>query len=351
MHVINAVNVNDAYVLGQKLILDKGERQQSRNGPVVSLQEPLAVVYSRPTERVLLDQERDANPFFFLFESLWLLAGRDDARWLDRFVHDFSERFAEEGGRLHGSYGFRWRRHFDLDGEGNPNTPDQLNTVVRLLKANPWDRRVVIQMWDPVADLGQSFKDVPCNLIAVPRIRETPEERPIAQGYTQRVMDLTVFNRSNDFKWGMAGANAVQFSILLEYLAGRVGVAPGTYTQISTNAHLYDATTDSVAASTVFPYPSTVPMGENWGKWDEDLHQFMRVVDEFPYRAGKYHNSWFRLTAEPLLVAHHLWKNKAYSSAIGTLKHQSGVAPDWRMAAIQWMERRLARMASKKAGT
>lgn len=360
MHVLRVTNVNDAYSEGVKFILANGKPQKSRVGDVFSLQEPFALVYEKPLERVLFDPLRDANPFFHLFESLFLLAGRRDARWLDRFVGDFSSRFAEADGTLHGSYGFRWRNHFDLDGEGNPNMPDQLDTAVRLLKANPDDRRVVIQMWDPVSDLGQNFKDVPCNLTVTPRIRREVEvvgwspSDGMGGASQEQVdyLDITVFNRSNDFIWGTTGANAVQFSMLLEYLAGRIGVKPGRYTQISTNSHLYLSTIpEKITGWDTQIYPTTTPMGTNWDKWDEDLKLF------FEWTEGgtlpRYSNSWFWNTASTLYHAHELWKagktQEQKSAAFLFLTTTDlDVAPDWRAAAVSWVERRLKRMTEKQ---
>lgn len=336
MRVINAIDVNDAYFQGLQLILAEGKPQESRAGKVLALEEPLTIAYKRPLQRVLFDPVRDANPFFHIFESLWLLAGRDDARWLDRFVSDFSSRFSEVGGTLHGSYGFRWRKHFDLDGEGNPNMPDQLSTAIRLLRENPENRRVVIQMWDPVADLGADKRDVPCNLMAVPRI-------------VNGALDLTVFNRSNDFVLGLTGANAVQFSVLLEYLAGRIGVAVGKYHQISTNAHVYVEHVKKLGTPTTpITYPKPHPMGTSWDNWDKDLRAFMFWADN-EGKPPKYFNSWFALTAEPFWISHRLWrfgkKQEGYNLLMDT---NCNVSPDWRAAAIAWMERRLDRMAKKQ---
>lgn len=348
MHVINAVNVNEAYSRGRSLILSKGVRESSRAGDVYVLSKPLTVTYSKPQQRVLFDPVRDANPFFHLFESLWLLAGRNDARWLDTFVRDFSSRFAEPDGTLHGSYGFRWRKHFDLDGEGNPNMPDQIETAVRLLKTNPADRRVVLQMWDAVADLGQNFRDVPCNIAAVPRI--------VNSG-----LDLLVFNRSNDFVWGMTGANAVQFSMLQEYLAGKIGVQVGTLTQVSANAHVYvdqaerlgrDSTGSPltyVNYSTGSPltyvnyYPTTTSIGDRWEEWDRDLRMFM-FWDVSSEAAPEFYNSWFTHTAAPLRKAHAVWRGGDKQAAYDMLRPAVavGMSEDWRVAAAEWMWRRIA---------
>jgi thymidylate synthase len=53
------------------------------------------------------------------------------------------------------------------------------------------------------------------------------------------VLDLTVLCRSNDVVWGAYGANAVHFSVLQEYLAGRIGVDVGVMYQFSNNYHGY----------------------------------------------------------------------------------------------------------------
>lgn len=356
MFTIEAGSVDEAYVKGLRLLVDHGRQQDTRAGTAWALDTPLAVTYTQPQNRVLMNPERDANPFFHLFEALWLLAGRNDAKWLDQFVHDFSSRFAEEGGRLHGSYGYRWRNHFDVDGGGNANMPDQLDTVVRLLKENPQDRRVVIQMWDAPSDLGQSFNDVPCNLMALPRLRvgAVKDEWGFAMDDRHLLLDLTVYNRSNDLYWGMFGANAVQFSMLQEYLAGRIGVGVGKYVQISNNAHLYGVHVEKAIASALPKFQikepdRVVPIGKNWDVWDRDLGRFMEWTEYGwnPYDSAKViENPWFNETAIPLYHAHQLWKSGQREQACAALYEGHVIetmAPDWREAALKWMGRRLDR--------
>lgn len=356
MHVIHALNVNDAYTQGVRYLRAFGERQESRAGQVLVAPSPVATVYACPTDRVLFDSQRDANPFFHLFESLYLLAGRRDARWLDRFVKDFSSRFAESDGDQHGSYGFRWRNHFELEGggssqlEGASTLPDQLNTIVRLLKSNPADRRAVLSMWDPVADLGADKRDIPCNTHAYFRVRRTDGE-PMAADVSPtspgKVLDITVCCRSNDIVWGAYGANAVHFSILLEYLAGRIGVVPGTYTQISNNYHAYTNVFEKLQLQTRFnSYPEGDPIGLDWDAWDADLQEFMawtEVPDKEKDALDYPKNPWFSETAEPMYVAHALWKSGDYKRAL-EVASELICSQDWRRACVEWMERRLARM-------
>ena len=52
--------------------------RDSRNGRVIVLDEPVLMTYSHPCERVLFNQARDCNPFFHVYEALWMLAGRND---------------------------------------------------------------------------------------------------------------------------------------------------------------------------------------------------------------------------------------------------------------------------------
>lgn len=366
MIVIDAQNVNDAYCCGLYHLTQNGERQPSRAGDVLVSPCPVTTVYHRPMERVLFDPRRDANPFFHLFESLWMLSGSRDATWLDRFVGDFSERFAEEGGEQHGAYGYRWRKHFEMEGGGVPlnwwmEQPDQIETVCAMLKKNPDDRRMVITMWDPIADLGADKRDIPCNTHIYPRVRNLIEPEEDEHGAPRlRVLDITVCCRSNDAVWGAYGANAVHFSVLQEYMAARIGVSVGTYYQVSNNFHVYTDVLSKVWPAKLsmeemvpfqpYNYPETRPqrMVLVPEKFNVDLAQFMKWAnncdgDELPVSNWNYANSWFRTTAEALFEAHWYWKHKKRETAFKLVSDLEGeeIAPDWRQAAEAWMGRRL----------
>ena len=353
MHVITVPGVNAAYAQGLRYICERGELQNSRAGQVLVAPIPVTIVYTKPQERVLFDSLRDANPFFHIFESLWMLAGRNDAKWLDQFVKDFSSRFAEDDGIQHGAYGFRWRHHFDMEGGGEWDLPDQLDSVVTMLVKDPESRRAVIQMWDPVADLGANKKDVPCNVSVFLRVR-TNRDYVHGNWKDVSVLDLTVCCRSNDFIWGMTGANAVHFSVLQEYLAGRIGVGIGRYYQIANNAHAYTNILPKLdkPQNLVF-YPGTSPMGTAWDRWDDDLSKFMAWTTlENPAQANlSYANAWFKETAEPMFYAHWLWRFARKPEALDYLTTARNVAPDWKKAALEWMGRRLVRMSRQERAT
>jgi thymidylate synthase len=325
MRTIYARNVNDAWQHAIGLIEQCGMPEPSRNGPVVVAPWPVVTVYERPMERVLFDPVRDANPIFHLHEALWMLAGRNDATWLDQFVADFSARFAEKDGTMHGAYGYRWRSHF-LDIRAIREDLDQLDNVVSILNTDASSRQAVIQMWDAEVDLGvPGLKDRPCNTQVYLRIHEGR-------------LDLGVTCRSNDIVWGCYGANAVHFSILQEYLAARLEVVIGTMTQFSWNWHMYEnarhlANHDS--ANGWPSYPTITPLVDDADTFDDEVAAY---VDD-PDSVKGASNTFLDTTARPMWEANRARKLGDYEIALQWA--DKIVALDWRTATTAWLKRRM----------
>lgn len=389
MHVMKVRNVCDALPLGVKHVLEHGRRERSRGGDVLVLPGPMITETTNPTERVLFSAVRDANPFFHLCEAMWMLAGQQDARPLDAFVGDFSKQFAEQQGVMHGAYGFRWRRHFMFD---------QLNRVVEMLIEDPTTRQAVLAMWDPHeltvpvdrgdgavgeelvggADLTGSWKDRPCNTHAYFRVRFEPSKTADGDsmgGGWDKFLDLTVCCRSNDLIWGAHGANAVHFSVLLEYVAARVGCQVGKMIQLSNNYHAYagflgvlekrakDTGKDfslqvmlmhnryepdkfDEEASTVTPQPMfNDPTGI-----DQDVNKFWRWFTETDDRIEAtpplYNNLWFASTLEPMMRSHRAHRLKRPAEAERWAREVD--APDWSAAAVEWLQRRNSELLPRR---
>lgn len=350
MKVVNVRNVSEAWGLLEDTLRD-ARPEQTRAGPALVAPCPVTTVYERPTERVLFCPARDANPFFHLMEALWMLAGRSDARFLDRYVADFGKRFAEPDGFIHGAYGYRWR-----NGMG---TIDQLHKVVDKLRANPSDRQAVIQMWDQRFwnDLAGEWKDRPCNTHVYLRVRRGRPTEFVADGpgpieqrpVSQYVLDLTVLCRSNDAVWGAYGANAVHFSVLQEYLAARIGVGVGVLYQVSNNFHVYEdvwsrvrpthqqqmeAESVTIGCAPMFDVPERI---------DEDLTALMDWHENLwgggAERRPVFHNSWFGDTARR--VARAWFSRRAVGSLDAALAMARGIGcPAWRAACMEWLQRR-----------
>jgi thymidylate synthase len=329
-------NVCEALVRTMRCLLESGVEEDSRAGWALVLPAPLMSVTAHPRERVLFSAVRDANPVFHMVEAIWMLAGRDDARTPSRFVRDFGERYAEPDGRIHDAYGRRWRSAFGFD---------QLDEIVRRLIDAPRDRQTVITMWDPnhpgIDDLLGAWRTRPCNTHVFVRV-------------VNGLLDLTVCCRSNDMIMGGHGANAVHFSILLEYLAARIDCGVGRLYQLSNNAHVYvkdletlrrraggdDTETllkglednryrkhSDVEAYPIFDDPECV---------DEDIRRFMGYLDGKMERG--YYNRAFTHTLMPMIRAHDAHRRKNYFDAMAHAREIR--SPDWRIAVQEWLRRR-----------
>jgi len=108
MQSIYARGVSEALFLGRQALLSSGVAVETRNGSALEFPTPVITTYTHSRERVLFYPERDANPYFHLMESLWMLAGRNDVEWISQFNHRIEE-YSDDGDVFHGAYGFRWR--------------------------------------------------------------------------------------------------------------------------------------------------------------------------------------------------------------------------------------------------
>ena len=355
----------------------------SRNGNVLMIDEPVTVTYTHPKERVLFNAARDANPFFHLYEALWMLAGRNDVAPLAYYAKQMRE-YSDDGGTLNGAYGYRWRHAtYGVGQEGNTwyggipdyrKEVDQLQVIIEHLKANPTSRRVVLQMWNVENDLlkigmpcnrcpeyparecphcvhglKMVSKDVCCNLEVMFSLR--PIEHPDL-GLVDHILDMTVTNRSNDMIWGMLGANYVHFSILQEYIAAHLGVEVGRYNHFTNNLHVYEWNwkpeewlTDETRGYYVREN-STFPLIHDPQVFDSELS---RVVQNFSGEgvcaADEWREPFLNTVARPMFWAFRHYKKGAFNSALQWVSEIK--ADDWRVAAYTWIRRRMKRAQGK----
>src|ERR1700747_355276 len=127
VHVITALNIRDDLLQAVRYLWVYGSKETTRIGEAIVAPEPIAISYMNPKQHVLINAERDANPFFHLMEAMWMLAGRDDSAFLDNYVSYFSKMFAKDGVVLD-AYGQRWRYG---------NKYNQLDEIVNQLRKEP----------------------------------------------------------------------------------------------------------------------------------------------------------------------------------------------------------------------
>lgn len=309
----------------------------TRNGPVLRIDEPVILTFTSPTERCLFNTARDVNPFSLLYESLWTLAGRDDVKSIAYYTKRMTD-FSDDGKVWHGAYGHRWRTRFG---------GDQLDAAVRLLKEDPSSRRVVLTMWSPTADLlDQKAEglDYPCNTHVYVKIRDGK-------------LNIHVINRSNDLVLGLFGTNYVVFSFLLEYLAARIGVPVGVYHHTTDDLHAYEWNWKPELWLEESKYvdcyhgdnmlrreyeASFVPLVRDPATFERELPAFVERHDgqNMPDKGdAHWHEPFLNDVAEPLLTLFH-W-HKLGDTAFALDNVDLVKADDWRIAADGWLRRRL----------
>ena len=329
--------MRDALPKAVKYLLDFGVEEETRNGPVLAARSPVCIRYYSPKQHVLVNPVRDANPFFHLMESMWMLAGRDDGAFLDNYVKNFSKDFGV-GGIIPDAYGYRWRH----------GGCDQLLEITHQLRRDPTTRQAVLQMWGAKEGMPELTTVGPkaCNLAATFRIQN-------------RRLNMTVFNRSNDLIWGACGANAVHFPIMQEYLAHMIGVDIGEYWQISNNLHLYKKHVTMlekrmpkqdelvvnalyIALKTPF-YEESMPLVNNDPEsFDEQLFETMLMITDInedkEIYTGDLTQPFLIDVVIPMAMAHRHYKNRAMAEALVEIENVK--ANDWRRAGKEWIMRR-----------
>lgn len=383
MH-IKLRNVNDAFTWFVRSIHDgylQTTKKSSRAGDVLQVDEPMIITYEKPLERVLFNKARDGNPFFWLYESLWMLAGCDNVDSLAYYNSRMIEH-SDDGNTLNGAYGYRWRHHYDYyvntvggfeTSRGSEST-DQLKVLIDHLKARPESRRAVLQMWNVEDDLLKidSSKDVCCNLSVLFSLRLkdeiktfpdfSPDHWPTAK--CNYLLDMTVFNRSNDLIWGTLGSDYVNFSFLQEYVAANLGVDVGKYHQVTNNLHVYinnfkpDEWLNKSNQPTIKQqtyddgFMKTRRLVSNINVFDEEVQRFVECNGNYRGQSSfptAWFNSFLDCIAQPMCNAFHMHKLRDYPAALSWIEAISD--DDWRTTSRQWIQRRQESWKNKSTTT
>lgn len=259
MHVIVEQTADAVWQAAATLLLDPVHSvpQPSRAGDTI---EALHVVLElqRPSQRWISSRSPAMNPAFALVEAFWIASGRRDSG-LPMYWNPALPRYCGSGESYHGAYGYRIRSHLGID---------QLDRVYSALRNNPDSRQCVLQIWDSAVDLpaangSPANQDIPCNLLGIPKVRNGKLE------WMQII-------RSNDLFLGLPH-NIVQFTMLQEMLSGWLGLAAGTYHQLSDSLHVYAKDLDAVRQSiNTPPGPlSSDSFAVDRATWDATMPQVM----------------------------------------------------------------------------
>lgn len=210
---------------------------------------------------------RGISPSYLCGELLWYFNGMVSTEFISRFS-SFWKNISDDGKTANSAYGWLMKGAFGFD---------QIETVIKLLKADPNSRRAVINLNTPNSHVIET-KDEPCTIALQFMIRKGN-------------LDCTAIMRSNDI-WFGTPYDVAFFTELQKYIAQRLEVGYGWYTHFATSLHLYDRDYDKVCdvldRDESHPISIDVKILNNWKETilcaleeHRDMNQKELIVDLF----------------------------------------------------------------------
>ena len=227
-------NVDEALPVLCRDLLEKGQEVESRAGNTKELTF-VNIELTHPMEREVLLPSRKASYPAQIAETMWVLAGRNDMKFLAKYLPRAKE-FSDDGLVWRAGYGPRLRNaglrinddiydprfaRFAIE------SVDPLWSVVELLRRDPETRQAVISIWNNHLDSGAQSLDIPCNNWLHFLARDGR-------------LNLHVATRSNDIIWGWSGINQFEWSSLLQLVAELTGLEVGSLHFAISSLHLYE---------------------------------------------------------------------------------------------------------------
>ena len=154
-----------------------------------------------------------------IYELLWFLRGETNVRWLQERGVSIWDEWADENGELGPVYGAQWRSWPARDG----GTIDQIQNLIRDIKANPDSRRLIVTAWNP-ADIPDMALP-PCHCLF---------QFYVANGK----LSCQLYQRSADIFLGVP-FNIASYALLTLMVAQVTGLQPGEFIHSFGDAHLY----------------------------------------------------------------------------------------------------------------
>ena len=231
-HLINALNVNDAYIQAARLIDSHGAVTQSEKGTTKAVKRATICV-ANPKERYVTLDGRNNSIAAAIAETFWVLSGsKVISGWLEYFLHR-APLYSDDGVTWTRAYGPMLYQH------------NQWAGVIKYLEANPQTRQAVLSIFDPAQE---SYDAIKFNH-GTPHIKDRSCNNMLYFDVNQETkqLDLTVINRSNDVSYGVFTINFFEFSFLQELTAlylhqkhpDEFAEGIGNYTLFSNNLHVY----------------------------------------------------------------------------------------------------------------
>jgi len=208
MRILTGSNISELYKNALEALVYDGLYTKPR-GYVCHEISPCTLVLDYPDRNILDDNVRCINKAFAAAELCWILAGRNDLEFIQKFNSNIAN-YSDNGKIFFGAYG--------------PKFVQQLPYVLKTMKKDPYTRQAIMTIW---RESPPKTKDVPCT-IALHFI-----QRPIG------TLNLVVYMRSNDVWLGLP-YDIHNFTCIQMIIASMLGLSLGKYTHIDGSLHLYE---------------------------------------------------------------------------------------------------------------
>jgi thymidylate synthase len=195
------------------------------------------------------------------YELLWFLRGDSNVRWLQEHGVTIWDEWADADGDLGPVYGVQWRSWPTPDG----GHIDQIAEVVRLLRADPDSRRIIVSAWN-VSELPKMAL-APCHAFF---------QFYVAEGR----LSCQLYQRSADIFLGVP-FNIASYALLTHMLAQQCDLDVGELVWTGGDCHIYDNHREQVAtqlAREPYPYPRLELLRRPPSIFDYEFEDFA-VVD------------------------------------------------------------------------
>jgi len=218
-------------------------------------------------------------------ELLWIISGATDAKTLNAQRIKFwnangTREFLDnrglteyEVGDLGPVYGFQWRHfgakyvdcHTDYTGQG----VDQLANCIKLLKTNPYSRRIIMSAWNP-ADLDKMALP-PCHMFCQFFVHEEDEIK---------YLSCQLYQRSGDMGLGVP-FNIASYALLTHLVAQICGMKAYEFIHVIGDTHVYVNHIEPLAEQLKrdpYPFPTL------------EIDSSITDIDDFKYEHLKLKN-------------------------------------------------------------
>lgn len=192
---------------------------------------------------------RNISKSYLFAELIWYFCGRNDVKFISKFASLWSK-ITDDGQTNNSAYGDIIFNRYGFD---------QVNTIIRLLQADPTSRRAVINFNVPNKNVITT-KDEICTICLQFLIRDNK-------------LHCTAMMRSNDIWFGLP-YDIVFFTELQKYIAHRVGVEYGTYTHFTSSLHVYDNFVEKISDAACSECSNDIRIDV------EKLDYFKRIIEQ-----------------------------------------------------------------------